>query len=154
MPAARGRKPRFYVYLVSRDGVPLYVGKGVGRRMHQSARKHGGDATVLEWCASESAAFDRERHYIAELCPTENRCPGGNGGRAGPVPLVPRQFQGRITESEMRKALKEMGAFEAECERVGSRRMAARMLLRFDLRDYVCASKIDAIRQVAYGPRC
>jgi hypothetical protein len=154
--AARGRSAgkKFYVYLVSFDGVPLYVGKGADRRMHASARKHGGKAEVLEWCENETHAFERERHWITELQPTENRCPGGNGGRSGPTPLVPLKYRGVISEREMRKLTKEHEAFEREFDEVGPRRMSARMLLRFDLRGYVDPSKVEAIRQVAYGPRC
>jgi hypothetical protein len=102
---------RFYVYaIVSPAGVPLYVGKGSGRRSAQSAKKHGGSAVILERFAREKDAYKAERRYIAELKPEANICPGGNGSRATKVRAV-------------------VCATYREIQRVGSRVYAARFLL-------------------------
>lgn len=155
--ASRGRRKqpqRFYVYAVYDGVVCLYVGKGCGSRHKQSARLKGGESSVIEWCNDEDHAYARERHWIAELMPTENRSPGGTGGRSSPLPLIPVSYRGKITEAEFKREDAAMRRQIAEIETVGPRRYTARMLLRFDLSPFLDASKIDAIRQVAHGSRC
>jgi hypothetical protein len=156
--AGRGRPPglRFYVYVVLDGVTPLYVGKGVGRRMRLSAKRCGGEAKVLEWFDCETMAFEAERRWIAELQPQMNKSRGGNGGRAGPVPLVPPRWRGRLTEREMRAAIAEQAAFNKARDEIGPRRYVARFLLSKDLTGFVPPSEVDGIRKrleaVANGP--
>ena len=146
--ATKGRKPETYVYVIERDGVPLYVGKGTKYRCNVSAKKHGGVARILERFDSDCDAFAAERRYIAELMPTENKCPGGSGGRCVPKPETAEERRNRL-------------AFERECaeiERVGSRRYAARFLmsrLSLDNCERYGVSKVDwfRLREVANGCR-
>lgn len=101
--------------------------------------------TVRRWNDSDETfraryARARERELIAELMPTENKCPGGNGGRAAPKPK-PRKTQWE----------KELEAIE----KMGPRKYAARWLLinAETIMRYLPASKLDVnrLRQVAYG---
>jgi hypothetical protein len=155
MMVARTRKHKqFYVYCVYDGATPIYVGKGCGHRIRESARKHGGDARVLEYVTDETEAFNRERYWIKELSPTENKSPGGNGGRAGAIRLVPRGMLGLVTEAQMRKGLKEIKDVERDMERVGPKKYVAEMLLGYDLSRFVSQSKLEIIRQVANGPGC
>lgn len=140
--AARGRPEIFYVYAVKDGESIVYIGKGTGRRLKVSARKHGGTAEILQRFASEDKAFAYERKMIAAHSPTNNRCAGGNGGRAQPrkPKRIPAWWRKQI----------------AEIERVGSRVYSARFLVdRMDERN--CeqwgVSKVDLfrLREVAYG---
>jgi hypothetical protein len=127
-----------YVYLVADGETPLYVGKGTGNRMNVSARRLGGSASVLEECRDETEAFKRERHWIAQLQPTENIRAGGNGGRC-------RRLRRAVADKVTR-----------EIERVGSQVFAARALCR-KLDETNCeqwgVSKVDLfrLREVAHG---
>ena len=124
---------KFYVYEIGESEAPLYIGKGSGNRLSAQQRKHGaeGREVALFWC--EDDAYSAERLLIKERKPLRNRHPGGNGSRVK-KPTPRRRF-----------------GWELEIERVGSRVYAARELLKFDLRGYLSASKVDAIRRVAYG---
>lgn len=148
--AARGRQPGFrecYVYCVFDGVTPLYVGKGTGRRMRASAAKHGGEAKVLERFKDEGEAFKAERRWIAELMPQNNKCPGGNGGRAGPLPLVPPNLRSVVSEAEMRREMRKEAKIRKEMERVGSRVYAARFLLSRDLSACFPGSEVAGIRK-------
>lgn len=126
---------RFYVYRLFDDPlVPLYVGKGSGRRLSSQKSKFRCKGEIIRRFARERDAYAFEIKMIAELKPELNKHAGGNGSWA--ARRGPRKF-----------------GWEREIERVGSRRYAARQLLRFDLTPYLAASKIDEIRQVANGPR-
>jgi hypothetical protein len=128
-------KYRFYVYRLFDGDRTLYVGKGSRNRLTQQKRVHQCDGEILEGHRRERDAYKRERHFIATLKPERNKHPGGNGSTA--------------TRVIVRRA-----KYEIEYERVGPRRYTARMLLGFDLTGYLNPSEIDAIRQVADGPRC
>lgn len=143
-----GRAP-FYVYRIF-DGVQtLYVGKGSGRRLAAQKRKFRCSGEIIEECKSDDHAFEREKHWIAELRPTENMLPGGNGGRVRPKPL----------SAAAKRAIREFQKFEAELSEVGPRRYVARFLTR-KLAEFNCeafgVSKLDLnrLRAVANGPRC
>lgn len=125
---------RFYVYRIFDGFETVYIGKGSGRRLTSQKSKFGLPGEIIAWFDKERDAYAHEIKMIAELKPTENKHPGGNGSRV---------FKRRPRRQ----------AWEIEIERVGSRRYAARALLRLDLRGYVDPSKLDAIRQVANGPR-
>lgn len=133
--------PTFYVYRIFDGDVTVYVGKGSGRRLHNQKRRFGLDGSIIEKCRSDNHAFEREVHWIKRLKPTDNRLPGGNGGRCSPKarPRLSKDFR--------------------EIERVGPRRFAARFLLtRLDERncDQYGVSKVglSRLREVANGPRC
>lgn len=132
---------RFYVYRIFEGLHTLYVGKGSGRRLQQQKARFRAEGEIIEVCKSDDHAFTREVYWIAQLHPTENKCPGGNGGRCRPArkPRLPREY--------------------AEMERVGLRRYAARFLAT-RLSEANCqqfgVSKVDLNRliEVANGPRC
>ena len=123
---------RFYVYdVLSADGQLLYVGKGSGRRNLVSGAQRGGIGMIVAMFKKESDAYKFERDRIAELAPTLNRHPGGNGCR---VQAMPRT------------------RYLAAIERLGTRVYAARLALAYG-KQFIDPSKLDALRQVAYGCR-
>lgn len=141
----------FYVYAIMDGPTCLYVGKGSGRRAEQSARIHGGEAKIIRSFAREDDAFAFERELISELLPANNKCAGGNGGRKA-LGVVPVQYRGKLTECDMKRAMAEHDEIERGMFEIGPRRYVARMLLgRFG--SFIDPSKVDAIRQVAYGCR-
>lgn len=148
---ARGRH---YVYAVKNGDVVLYVGKGTGRRKSASARKHGGEAVVIEWFDCETEAFERERHWIRELLPENNICPGGNGGRCKPKSKydIPKALSGKVSKAEWRRHVRESEDEAKEMARLGPRVYAARFLLR-NIEAVRRLSKVDEsrLREVAYG---
>ncbi len=126
---------RFYVYELFSDKNPcLYIGKGSGYRLTVQRRKFACSGRILERFASEKAAYAREVVLIAERKPLLNKHKGGNGSRAI------RKYYRRSKE-------------EIEYERLGHQVYTARVLLRYDLRPFLPASKIERIRQVACGGR-
>jgi len=137
-----GKGKDFYVYAILDGETVLYVGKGSGRRSQRSAKNNGGTARILERFSCEDKAFARERYWIAELLPQNNKCAGGNGGRCQPKKResLPKWYRDTV----------------AEMERVGSRVYAARLLCR-KIAEHNCelwgVSKLDLIRlrEVAYG---
>lgn len=138
--AARGRTAQrmCYVYLLSDGPTPIYIGKGTSKRAQASRRKHGGDISYLETGLSDDAAFEREKFWIAEMQPQNNKCPGGNGGRSTPR-KAPRRSK-----------------VEIEIDRVGSRKYCAQFLIS-RLNEANCekygVSKVDLsrLREVAHG---
>lgn len=137
--APRGRQPgfqmseaRFYVYAIhDGDGLPVYIGKGCGRRLSIQKARFGRPGYIVRRFKSEQQAFKYEKRLIAELPPELNRCEGGFGGRAT------RRRPERLPKEFM------------EMERLGTRVYAARMLLKFDLRRRVSPEQIERLRQVA-----
>jgi hypothetical protein len=124
---------RFYVYeLASSDGVVQYVGKGSGKRLSAQIRNIGFQGSEVARFKSEKDAYAFEVARIAEAKPLLNKCAGGNGNTATPV----------------KRPVKT--AWEREYERVGSRVMAARLLMRF-ASHLVEPSNLDAIRQISHG---
>jgi hypothetical protein len=126
---------RFYVYRIFDGFETVYVGKGSGRRLSSQKSKFRLPGEIIARFKSERAAYAFEIKMIAELMPTANKHPGGNGSR--------------VYKRRPRRQ-----AWEIEIESVGSRRYTARKLLQFDLSGIIDPSKLDAIRQVANGPRC
>jgi hypothetical protein len=118
----------FFVYALTDDDAIVYVGKGSGRRLRQQMSRSGCKGHELARFSCEDEAYAFERAMIAKHNPKRNRHPGGNGARVTPVPQP--------------KWLREIG-------RVGTRVYAARLLLKHA--HLVPASKLDAIRLVAYG---
>lgn len=156
--AKRKASGRFFVYVVRDGAIPLYVGKGCGHRHKASARKHGGTPEIIERFDTDDEAFERERFWIAELRPTCNLHPGGNGGRSAPRSAweVPPSLRGRVTKAAWQAAVRETQAIEAEIDRIGSQKYCARLLLsRLD--DANCeqwgVSKVEMnrLREVARG---
>lgn len=135
------QKREFYVYRIFDGFETRYVGKGSGRRLTNQKRRFRCDGEIIERCRSDDHAFDRERHWIKQLMPTENRSAGGYGGRCRPArkPRLPKEIR--------------------SIEQVGTRRAAARFLLT-RLNEANCSrhgvSKVDLVRlrEVANGPRC
>ena len=133
--AARTRKERFYVYRIYDGFETVYIGKGSGRRLTSQRSKFKMDGEIIAWFEREADAYAHEIKMIAELMPTANKYSGGNG-------------------SWCRKRRVVKLGWIREIERVGSRRYAARMLLKFDLRGHIEGSKLEVIRRVANGPWC
>ena len=130
---SEAEKPgKFYVYRIFDLGGTIYVGKGSGGRLQKQIKRFAVLGEIVKWFKSEREAYAHERRLIEQLKPVLNRCAGGGGPRKGG--REPRRFP-----------------WEIEMERIGTRVYAARGLLRFDLRPYLPESKIDQIRQVAYG---
>ena len=123
-------EPKFYVYAVM-DGVTcLYVGKGSGYRKNQSAKKHGGSPVILERFSCEKKAYVKEKEYIAELQPTENKDAGGFGGISAPVgPHVPKILKGVYTCRQWKNHEAKVWREMRDIERVGSQVNSARFLM-------------------------
>lgn len=141
----------FYVYVVKDENdTPLYVGKGSGCRHKVSAREHGGVSSIIEEMQCEDAAFKRERHWISELMPVNNKCLGGNGGRSSPAcDRLPKILDGVMSLSEWKRERRSQKREEEEVNRVGARKYVAQFLLRkIDERN--CeqwgVSKVDVFR--------
>lgn len=75
-------KIEFYVYRIFDGPTTVYVGKGSGRRLQSQQYAFHLPGEIVEHCKSDDHAFQRERHWISILQPTENISAGGNGGRA------------------------------------------------------------------------
>lgn len=128
-------KYRFYVYEI-RDQAEnvLYVGKGSGRRMFVSARAHGGKAIDVAWFVSEKDAYHYEVVRIRESSPSNNKHVGGNGARV------------RAPAKNKRKT-----KFERTIEAIGTRAYAARLWLACAKSGLCDLSKLELVRQAAYG---
>jgi hypothetical protein len=128
MPAAI-----FYVYRIfDITETTIYIGKGTGRRLERQMRRFGAQGEILKRFKFEDDAFEFERAEIRRRCPTHNKSTGGEGGR----------LDGRDKTERL-------------MDKIGPRRYVAQMLMRFGdgLLKYIDQSKLDAIRQVADGPR-
>jgi hypothetical protein len=134
--AAIKRRPtewRFYVYeLTDEFGAVKYVGKGSGNRVDVSRRTRGLSGRKVASFKKEADAYKYEIQRIAEYEPELNKHPGGNGPRAKrrPPVRVPR--------------------WQTEIESIGARVYAARLLLKYDLRNLIDCSKIERIREIAH----
>jgi len=146
---ARGRRPGFkmpewhrpyYVYTFRIAGEVVYVGKGSGRRLKEQVKNFGYldncIGGVVRYFASEKAAYNEEARLIAKHKPRYNANKGGGGA---------------ITRLKHVKLSKEFKRELEEISRVGTRFYVARKLLNFDLGGFVDPSKVERIRQVAYG---
>lgn len=124
-------RAKHYVYeLFDADGTIMYVGKGSGRRFDVQKKKYCLDGRIVQWFGTEAKAYSAEISHIAKVCPPLNKVKGGNGCRTAKT-RIPK--------------------WQAVIEAIGTRIYAARLLLAFGVAD---KSKIDEIRQVAYGCRC
>ncbi len=124
---------QFYVYALVLDGVPVYVGKGSGRRLSAQKRNFGLPGYEVARFRSETDAYRFEREVIAEWEPAFNKHPGGNGG----------------TVRKRRRA--RLSSFAKELLAVGSRVWTARYLLSNDLRGYLLPEQVERLRLVADG---
>ena len=147
-----------YVYVIKDGDAVLYVGKGSGRRRYQSAKRFNAAPDVLEWCATDDVAFERERYWIEQLKPTENKCPGGNGGRTKAVDpyALPKSLVRVVSAAEWKRSLIAMRKEFEEIERVGSQKYTARWLCSRlhvgNCEQYgVSKVKLDRLREVAHG---
>jgi hypothetical protein len=59
-----------------------------GNRLKAQKGRYGCSGEILARFAKEAAAYRAEVKFIAELAPTLNKHPGGNGSRAMPVRKV------------------------------------------------------------------
>lgn len=148
----------FFVYVITSGETPLYVGKGCGNRHKVSARKFGGQPRILEMCGTDQEAFDREKHWIAELRPSENKTAGGNGNTSRPPCKydLPKSLIGIVSKRDWRAAVRADERVYQEIKRVGSQVYCARSLVsRLD--EGNCerfgVSKVDLsrLREVAHG---
>lgn len=71
---------KYYIYAFIDGCNVLYVGKGSGARLQKQEKRFGIKGTILEWVGSENDAYSREKHWVANLRPTENKDKGGRGG--------------------------------------------------------------------------
>jgi hypothetical protein len=136
---------RCYVYRIFDGHETVYIGKGTGRRLQTQLRRFGVDGEILARDLTDEQAFRRERELIAELMPTANRHPGGNGGRSVKKrkPSLPLWW---------RKQQREM-------QELGTRKYVARFLARklnYANCELYGISKVgmDRLLEVANGPRC
>lgn len=124
---------RFYVYrLIDASGAVCYIGKGSANRLRSQCKSRRLVGEEIARFRREKDAYAFERAQIADLKPSLNAHPGGNGSRAQPV-FEPKWVR--------------------EIDKVGTRRYAARVLLALAA-DLINPSEIEGIRQVAHGPRC
>jgi hypothetical protein len=123
----------FYVYRLIDGDVTAYVGKGSGRRLHNQMRTFRLAGEIIKRFKRERDAYAYERKMIAELVPTLNRHPGGNGAR-------------------LQKTRYRRDAFDMLIAKIGTRAYAARLVLACAKAapHLVDLSKLD----VAYGSRC
>jgi len=115
--AVRRGAGEFYVYRIFDEHQTLYVGKGCRDRLAQQKRRFRCNGEIVEKCTSDAQAFAREKFWIAELHPTENVLPGGNGGWS-------------IKRKKREPVLEIMKEFR-EIERMGTRKYAARLIVNF-----------------------
>lgn len=87
----------FYIYAFFDGAQTLYVGKGTGRRLQKQEKRFGIPGKIVEWVDSEEAAYKREKHWISELRPTENRDAGGRGGWSTKGPHAELDFPNGLT---------------------------------------------------------
>lgn len=122
----------FYVYeIINLSGETIYVGKGSGRRLRNQVKNFNFNGCEIARFKKESDAYAFEVQKIAEIKPVLNKHVGGNGSK--------------VTIKRERKQ-----SWQILIDRIGTRAYAARLLLAFCVAD---PSKIDEIRQVAYGTR-
>lgn len=132
-----------YVYRLFDRLETVYVGKGSGRRLAQQKKRFACDGEVIVSGLTDDEAFLHERRLIAELRPTANILPGGNGGRHRPKPLT--------------KGERDFRKFERELWEVGSRRYVARFLMtRLNAsnigRFSISPERLATVQAVANGP--
>lgn len=146
----------FYIYRFFEGEVTIYVGKGKGRRFKAQQSRFRCSGEILEYCVDEMTAYERERHWIAELKPTENKNAGGAGGVTSAIYQVPKSVRGIFTLSAWKRHVAETNADFDAIERIGSRKYCAQFLLR-KLNEANCEqwglSKVDIfrLREVAHG---
>jgi len=90
----------FYVYVIVENGLPIYVGKGSGKRFKVQCRKFGCNGYIAERYRSGIAAYRGEIKLIKELRPELNRHSGGNGGRSQ---KIAKKYKPEPPQSELRK---------------------------------------------------
>lgn len=138
--AAR-EKPQFYTYAFEDERGCVYVGKGSKSRFKTQQRRFAkleplALGRIVDWFLTERAALEGEKRYIAAHSPRLNTTKGGNGGR-------------------VRRRMPRMLFWERSMHKFGSRKYAALLLLAAERSKpgTVSPSKVEAIRQVAYGCR-
>jgi hypothetical protein len=109
----------FYVYRIFEGHQTLYVGKGSGRRLAIQRQRFACEGEIVEDCASEALAFEREKFWITELHPTENKIAGGSGSWV------------RRPKPKWRP-LSDFERETREIERLGTRKYVARILLKVE----------------------
>ena len=144
---------RFYIYCFRKGEVVLYVGKGTGGRLKQQEKRFSLSGEILEHVDCEDIAYQRERHWITMLMPTENKNAGGGGGYSDPNP-IPKELRGQLSLREWNKHASAAKREELEIERIGTRKYAAKLILRF-VNDNNCGRlgvspfQLEKIRAVA-----
>jgi hypothetical protein len=119
-----------YVYRIFDLGGTVYIGKGTGNRLANQKRKFGLSGEVICYCDTEAKAFAKEIELIRKFKPYLNKHPGGNGSWQDKTPKWVR-----------------------EIEAMGTRKYAARMLLRFgfeNLSKYLSGVQIENLWQIGF----
>lgn len=151
----RTRAAKFYIYCFREGEAVLYVGKGTGGRLKMQEKRFSLPGEILERLDCEDLAYQRERHWISMLMPSENKNAGGGGGFSDPNP-IPKDLRGQISLAEWSRHASAHKKEIDEIERVGSRKYAAALILRF-VNDNNCERlgispvKLEKIRAVAIG---
>lgn len=125
---------KYYCYKFFADNTCVYVGKGSGKRFNVQARRFKEfQGHIVAYFSDEKNAYAYEKAQILELAPPFNKAL---------MPEAPEPWKFRL--------LPEDKDFYAWSDAIGTRAMAARVLLNF--RQCVDPSKLDRIRAVAgYG---
>jgi hypothetical protein len=115
---------RFYVYQFFNLEACIYVGKGSGARFANQCRRFKGyDGRIIAYFRDEQSALDHERALILELAPAFNKA------------LMPAEAKPWLKAILPEKE----GDFSSWCEVLGTKQMAARVLLSkdwFELKRY------------------
>lgn len=155
MAARKATPSKFYIYCFREGEAILYVGKGTGCRMRQQEKRFSLPGEILERIDCEDRAYQRERYWISVLKPTENKNAGGGGGFADPNP-IPKEIRGQVSLAGWKRHVSAAEKEAMEIERVGSRKYAAGLILRF-VNDNNCERlgvsplNLEKIRAVAVG---
>jgi len=113
------KEKKFYIYAFYDGASALYVGKGSGYRAAHQKKRFRVDPVILERFDCEDAAYAAEVKWMQRLKPTENKKPGGSGGRC---------LKSKLTKSQ-RSALRAEKVAEGEILRIGVKRYVAQFLL-------------------------
>lgn len=126
-------KWKWYVYKFFSGETCVYVGKGCKRRFNQQAKRfHEFSGSIVAYFKDEQDALSYEKANILEFAPQLNKAM---------MPDTPKPWTVRNLPDDK--------DFYAWCDAIGTRAMAARILMKYS---YLFEpSKVEQIREVAYG---